>query len=258
MQQYNLPHTLTISQPDRFLLQNRYVMDDGSNFFLFVNASRLEGKSTDITFPASITRGRKAWLYDPATGKRYTLKVPADGKIHFDFGPSESFVFMFNKMGGKAPEWKAPKVSTGGLEVRNWKVSFENPEVPDVPPTVLDTLADLKDIPAYQNFMGVATYKAEVELPAGNLPRYLNLGKVGYIAEVTINGKPAGLHWYGDAVLEIGGLLKPGANTIEVKVTTLMSNYLQTLPDNLMVQRFILRRKTPLMPAGLIGPVVLY
>ena len=258
MQQYNLPHTLTISQPDRFLLQNRYVMDDGSNFFFFVNASRLEGKGTDITFPASITRGRKAWLYDPATGKRYSLKVPADGKIHFDFGPSESFVFMFNKMGGKAPEWKAPKVSTGGLEVRNWKVSFENPEVPDVPSTVLDTLADLKDIPAYQNFMGVATYTAEVELPAGNLPRYLNLGKVGYIAEVTINGKPAGLHWYGDVVLEIGGLLKPGANTIEVKVTTLMSNYLQTLPDNLMVQRFILRRKTPLMPAGLIGPVVLY
>jgi len=33
---------------------------------------------------------------------------------------------------------------------------------------------------------------------------------------------------------------------------------LQTLPDNLMVQRYILRRKTPLIPAGLIGPVVMY
>ena len=91
-----------------------------------------------------------------------------------------------------------------------------------------------------------------------SLPKYLNLGKVGYIAEVRINGKPAGLHWYGNAVLEVGGLLKPGTNTIEVKVTTLMSNYLQTLPDNLMVQRYILRRKTPLIPAGLIGPVVIY
>jgi len=98
-----------------------------------------------------------------------------------------------------------------------------------------------------------------VELPsAGQLPRYLNLGKVGYIAEVSVNGKPAGLHWYGNAVLEVGGLLTPGTNTIEVKVTTLMSNYLQTLKDNRMVQRFVLRRKTPLMPAGLIGPVVLY
>ena len=165
---------------------------------------------------------------------------------------------MFNKMGGKAPEWKPAKVSSSGLEVKNWQVSFVNPEVPDVPPTVMDTLADLKDIPAYQNFMGVATYTATVDLPSGKLPRYLNLGQVGYIAEVTINGKPAGLHWYGDAVLEVDGLLKPGPNTIEVKVTTLMSNYLQTLEDNLMAQRYIFRRKTPLMPAGLIGPVVLY
>jgi len=259
MQQYSLPHTLTISRPDRFLLQNRYVMDDGSNFFLFVNASRLEGKSTDITFPSAVTRGRKAWLYDPATGKRHSLKIPADGKLHFDFGPSESFVFMFDKMGGKAPEWKPAPVSAEGTEIKNWKVSFVNPEVPDVPPAVLDTLADLKDLPDYQNFMGTATYTATVELPsAGQLPRYLNLGKVGYIAEVSVNGKPAGLHWYGNAVLEVGGLLTPGTNTIEVKVTTLMSNYLQTLKDNRMVQRFVLRRKTPLMPAGLIGPVVLY
>ena len=165
---------------------------------------------------------------------------------------------MFNKLGGKAPEWKPVPVSTEGLEVKNWHVSFVNPEVPDVKPAVLDTLVDLKDHPDYQNFMGVATYTTTVDLPAGNLPKYLNLGKVGYIAEVSINGKPAGLHWYGNDVLEVGGLLKPGTNTIEVKVTTLMSNYLQTLPDNLMVQRYILRRKTPLIPAGLIGPVVIY
>ena len=119
-------------------------------------------------------------------------------------------------------------------------------------------LVDLKDTEAYKNFMGVATYTANVNIPAGSLPRYLNLGKVGYIAEVTINGKPAGLHWYGDAVLDVTGLLKAGDNTIEVKVTTLMSNYMQTLTENRNAQRFVLRRNTPLKPAGLIGPVVLY
>ena len=258
MSKYDLPHTLTISNPDRFLLQNQYKMDDGSDFFLFVNASRLEKKSTDITFPASVTNGRKAWLYDPATGKRYTLKVPADGKIHFDFGPSESFVFMFDKMGGKAPEYKPLPVKTEGLELKNWAVSFVNPEVPDVPGTTMAELVDLKDTEAYKNFMGVATYTANVNIPAGSLPRYLNLGKVGYIAEVTINGKPAGLHWYGDAVLDVTGLLKAGDNSIEVKVTTLMSNYMQTLTENRNAQRFVLRRNTPLKPAGLIGPVVLY
>ena len=51
-------------------------------------------------------------------------------------------------------------------------------------------------------------------------------------------------------------LLRPA--TIEVKVTTLMSNYLQTMKDNAVAQRFVLRRETPLVPAGLIGPVKMY
>ena len=255
---YNLPSSVKIGTPDRFLLQNRYTMDDGSDFFLFVNASRLEGKSTDITFPASITKGRKAWIYDPATGKRHPLKLDASGKVHFDFGPSESFVFMFNKMGGEASAYKKLPVSGAKpVEVKDWAVTLVNPEVPDVPGTTMENLVDLKDTEEYKNFMGTATYTARFTV-SGTLPKYLNLGKVGYIAEVKLNGKPAGLHWYGDAVLPVDGLVKAGDNTIEVKVTTLMSNYMQTLKDNRNAQRFVLRRNTPLKPAGLIGPVVLY
>ena len=255
---YNLPCSVKIGTPDRFLLQNRYTMDDGSDFYLFVNASRLEGKSTDITFPASITKGRKAWIYDPATGKRHPLKLDASGKVHFDFGPSESFVFMFNKMGGEATALKKLPVSGANpVEVKDWAVTLVNPEVPDVPGTVMADLVDLKDTEEYKNFMGTATYTARFTV-SGALPKYLNLGKVGYIAEVKINDKPAGLHWYGDAVLPVDGLVKAGDNTIEVKVTTLMSNYMQTLKDNRNAQRFVLRRNTPLKPAGLIGPVTLY
>ena len=258
--QYSLPRSVEIGTPDRFLLQNRYTMDDGSDFYLFVNASRLEAKSTDITFPARITRGKKAWLYNPATGERHSLSVPASGKIHFDFGPSESFVFMFNKMGGKAPEYKPlPTAGAEGnsLALENWSVTFDHPRVPDVADTTMTSLVDLKDTENYKHFMGTATYTASVHLE-GPLPRYLNLGKVGYIAEVKINGKAAGLHWYGNAVMDVKGLLQQGENRIEVKVTTLMSNYLQTLEDNFVVQRYIIRRKTPMVPAGLIGPVTLY
>ena len=255
---YNLPSSVKIGTPDRFLLQNRYTMDDGSDFYFFVNASRLEGKSTDITFPASITKGRKAWIYDPATGKRHPLKLDASGKVHFDFGPSESFVFMFNKMGGEATAYKKLPVSGAKpVEVKDWAVTLVNPEVPDVPGTTMEKLVDLKDTEEYKNFMGTATYTARFTV-SGALPKYLNLGKVGYIAEVSINGKPAGLHWYGDAVIPVDGLVKAGNNTIEVKVTTLMSNYMQTLKDNRNAQRFVLRRNTPLKPAGLIGPVILY
>ena len=64
MEKYNLPHTLTISDPDRFLLQNQYITDDGSDVFLFMNAHMSEAKETDIVFPKSVTAGHHAWLYD--------------------------------------------------------------------------------------------------------------------------------------------------------------------------------------------------
>ena len=255
--EYSLPGYVTVSHPDRFLLQNHYKMDDGSLFYLFVNASRIEGKSTDIVFPASVMRGRRAWLYNPADGNRYALNIPADGRLHFDFGPSESFVFMFNKMGGSAPEWKPVPMPSGGMEVRDWDVVFDNPEVPGVEPCHMSELQDLKDMEQYKGFMGTAVYTSRVNVE-GELPKYISLGKVGNIAEVKINGKPAGLHWYGNAVLNVSGLLKTGENVIEVKVTTLMSNYMRTLTDNRNAQRFVIRRGTPLKPSGLIGPVVLY
>jgi hypothetical protein len=216
-----------------------------------------ESRATDITFPASVTKGRKAWIYDPATGKRHSLKIPADGKIHFEFGPSESFVFMFNKLPGSAPEYKPLPVRTEGIELKNWKVVLENPEVKDVPDTTMADLKDLKDIEAYKNFMGTATYTTSINV-TGAIPSYLNLGKVGYIADVTVNGKPAGIHWYGNSVLDVSGLIVKGDNLIEIKVTTLMSNYMQTLKDNAIAKRFVLRRNTPLLPSGLTGPVTLY
>lgn len=78
------------------------------------------------------------------------------------------------------------------------------------------------------------------------------------ICEVWVNGKPAGVKWFGERVYDITGLLRPGDNTIEIKVTTLMGNYIQTLKDNKVAQRFVIKRKQPYVSAGLIGPVKLY
>ena len=87
----------------------------------------------------------------------------------------------------------------------------------------------------------------------------IDLGDVQVMAELIVNGHNAGLLWRAPYLSpDLLPWLHEGENTIEVKVTTLMSNYLQTMPDNAVAQRFVLRRNTPLMPAGLIGPVKLY
>ena len=70
---------------------------------------------------------------------------------------------------------------------------------------------------------------------------------------------PAGIRWWGNAVFDLSGLLKEGDNVLEVEVHTLMGNYMRTLTDNPVVQRFLLGRKEqPAAPMGLIGPVHIY
>lgn len=261
MEKYNLPHTLTISDPDRFLLQNQYITDDGSDVFLFMNAHMSEAKETDIVFPKSVTAGHHAWLYDPATGKRYTLPVDKTGKMHFRFGPSETYLFVFNRMGGSAPVWsRLPLSGDDAVKVEgSWDVKMHH-SYPDTTWTAsLDSLVDFKEMKdtAYRNFMGDVTYTKTVTL-SGKLPKYLNLGKVADICEVSVNGKPLGVKWFGERVYDVAGALKQGDNTIEVKVTTLMGNYMQTLKDNKVAQRYILKRSQPYVSAGLIGPVQLY
>jgi hypothetical protein len=110
----------------------------------------------------------------------------------------------------------------------------------------------------FRNFMGDVTYSIKVNLDGSSLPRYINLGKVADICELKVNGQEAGVKWFGERVYDIGHMLRKGENTLEIKVTTLMGNYMQTLKGNKVAQRFVLKRGQPYVPAGLIGPVKLY
>ena len=271
MRKYSLPHSITISNPDRFLLQDRYVTDDKSDMFMIMNAHMSEPRETDIIFPKSITSGKHAWIYDPASGNRFPLRLDKGGKAHFRFGPSETYLIVFNKDGrssGSAPVLHNP-VSTPVIlsEAKDlgeakgpWTLTLHQPHLDSTWTARLDTLQDFKDMAdtTFKNFMGTIIYKTTVSLDGKNLPKYINLGKVADICELKINGRDAGTMWFGERIYDISPYVKSGENTIEVKVTTLMGNYIQTLKDNKAAQRFVLRRNQPYVSAGLIGPVKLY
>ena len=209
-----------------------------------------------LEFDPSICKGRKAWVYNPSDGRKYRLKMEGN-KVHLELGPSETIVIAFNKLGGKAPEWRhLPLRKEAGTELCGWTVELRNPQVDTLIRFECDTLADLKD--SHPAFMGTATYTASINL-SDSIPSYIDLGRVCDIAELRINGQDAGLRWWGDSIFETGGLLHEGENTIEVRVTTMMGNYVRSLgSDNSAARRFILRRDHPLVSTGLLGPVVLY
>ena len=63
-----------------------------------------------------------------------------------------------------------------------------------------------------------------------------------------------GTRWYGKRIYNnIGGLLHPGNNTIEIRITTTLNNYVHTLTDDKVIQHYILKRNVPTTPAGLVG-----
>jgi hypothetical protein len=81
------------------------------------------------------------------------------------------------------------------------------------------------------------------------------------IAEVSVNGKPAGILWKRPFRAEATSALKPGANALEIKVTNLWVNRLIGDQQPNVAQRFtytaqqFYRADSPLLPSGLIGPV---
>lgn len=257
MNKYHLSHCITITQPDRFVLQNHYKADDRSDLFLFANVNLTDAKQTDVVFPESVTRGRTAWLYDPADGKRYTLKMDGQ-RLHLDLGPAEAYFVVFNNLKGGQAYRQLPTQGDNYIELDSWSASLHHSrEGWTKHIEMADSLQDLKNT-QFANFMGDITYTTTFNISGDTLPRYLNLGKVCEIAEVKINGRPAGVKWFGRRILDVNGLLHRGSNTIEVKVTTLMGNYMQTLKDNKVAQRFVIKRNAPLRSMGLLGPVRLY
>ncbi len=291
MRRYGLPHDVTVCDPDRFLLQNHYRGDDGTDWFLLANASFSEPQETDLVFAPSVCRKgarttaekdrRQALLYNPCDGQRYAPDLAGD-TLHLRLGPSETILIAFRDRKVKAPAWApTPLPSEDERPVNaSWKVTLINPQVEGEIRFETDVLADLKD--THPAFMGTATYRTTLTLPivdkgvipgstvdlqphemAGQAghdvqPFRLHLGKVCDIAEVWVNGRFAGLRWWGDPVFDLSGLLKPGDNELEIRVTTQMCNYMRTLTDNSAAKRFTLRRNHEPVSAGLLGPVTLY
>lgn len=88
-------------------------------------------------------------------------------------------------------------------------------------------------------FSGTATYTKSILAPSEWFPAdratILDLGRVGDLAEVTVNGRPAGLAWKAPFEVDVTGALLPGENLIEIKVTNQWSNRLigdRALPDD--------------------------
>jgi hypothetical protein len=188
--------------------------------------------------------------------------------VPLDFAPEDSFYVVFRKpakaqsLTVRKPVVK-PVAELGGT----WSVTFQ-PGRGAPPSATLSSLASLSDNanPGIKYFSGVATYRRSFTLPAGvrpGAPLWLDLGKIGDVAEVRVNGTYVGTAWHAPYRVNIGRAIKRGANRLDIRVADLWVNRLigdaqpgarkkitwTALPTY--------RPDAPLRPSGLIGPVTL-
>jgi hypothetical protein len=100
-------------------------------------------------------------------------------------------------------------------------------------------------------YSGIGIYSCEVVLSAAQTARRitLDLGQVKTVAEVTVNGRPAGVRIARPFRFDLTGLAGEGSNRIEVKVANTLANHMSTYPT-----KWVFEGQTV---SGLLGPVQL-
>jgi hypothetical protein len=252
---YGITPYVKIDKPDHFVTQVRY-QGGKKEMLFFINSNLSESYQLNLTLHKDIIAGRQAWIWDPVTGDRF--RIGESAAIALDLGPAESRLLVFDKEKKGLPWKPAPVAGTAAGTVGSWTAEFKHINGA-VSTTTFAVLKDLKELPEWMSFSGTVTYKCEVSVDGGK-PSWLNLGKVSGVSEVTLNGKPLGVQWYGRRIYNVGDALQQGRNSLEVKVVTSMGNYMKTLRDNPVAQYWTneKRKDQPIQSMGLIGPVTIY
>ena len=106
-------------------------------------------------------------------------------------------------------------------------------------PVSLDGTGDWSRLEGWQLFSGTLVYRGEIEVPVAD-GVVLDLGHVGDIAEVLLDGTSVGVRMWAPYHVSLG-TVAPGRHTVEVCVTNSMANAYEGMQ----------------MPSGLMGPVAI-
>lgn len=257
-QKYGLIPYVQIDKPNSFISQVRYSLKNATVLF-FSNSNMEEGYKITISPARDIIGGKQGWIWDIAGGERYLVN-PDGNSIALDLGPADSRLLVFDDERG-GPAWK--QLPTGNDQSREitgkWDIEFRHIDG-SVKKVTMEELKDIKDLPEFVHFAGTVIYHKTINITKGKDIRYLNLGKVYGVSELKINEKDAGIQWYGRRIYDVKNLLKNGDNTIEIRVVTVMGNYMKSLENNAEAQYWTNEgsKVQPLQSMGLLGPVTVY
>jgi len=214
--------------------------------------------------------GKLPELWQPQTGKREKVSYQIrDGRtiIPLKFESWEAYFIIF-KDKTTVSSYTNPATTENQLATieGEWDIHFQQGR--GAPAAI--KVSELKSWSENEDngvkyFSGTASYTKSLSAPAswftGGSQIWLDLGDVKNIAEVKVNGKPAGTVWKKPFRVNVSGALKAGTNMIEINVTNLWVNRLigdaqpgVTNKITFTTMPFY-QASSKLLPSGLLGPV---
>ena len=244
---------------------------EGKEIYFLTNQSDREISFT----PSFRVSGMKPQLWDAITGeirdlnefeelnKRISLPIKMEAL--------QSWFIVFSKSNSKnnssnqISNFQESKIIQ--TLKKSWQVNFVNKKIG--PNKIVDfpTLTDwaLSDNDKIKYYSGTAVYKSTFEFHKNNSNNdiFIDLGNVGVMATVKINGKHIGTTWIAPYTLNTLGTIKEGLNTIEVEVVNVWRNRLtgdKLLPKEQQTTWLIndaVGTEEALVTSGLLGPVTI-
>jgi hypothetical protein len=238
---------------------------DGEIYWVNNRNPRVE--NLDATFRV---QGKAAEVWHADTGKMEPVSYQMAGAnttVPLRLDPNDALFVVFRKAAATPSRIVVSPVETPLATLEGaWEVRF--PVNRGAPSSItLDTLSSWSENAdaGVKYFSGTATYIKTIQAPddwfKSGARLLLDLGSVKNLAEVTVNGQPLGILWKTPFCADMTGWLKPGANTVEIKVTNLWVNRLigDAQPDApkkyTTTNRQLYGADAPLLPSGLLGPV---
>lgn len=241
---------------------------DGKDEIYFL--SNQQDAAQTITARFRVTgKAPRLWRAETGTSEAVPYRVEnGETVVPLTLNAGDAVFVAFRDAAGKQPAPRA-RTTTPVLALdEGWSVRFQADRGAPASITLskLESLTEQAD-PAVKYFSGIATYSRDFTLakaPKKGEALWLDLGAVGDLADVTVNGVPVGAPWHAPYRVDIGKAAKKGVNTLQVRVANTWVNRLvgdaqpgaqsgsgpitwTALPTY--------RADAPLRPAGLIGPV---
>jgi len=219
-------------EPSNRDLRFIHIQKEGLHFYLLVN----EGEKP-IQGDLIIRERGAVEFWNPWNGERESCNAVETSEglsVRLALGHRESLVLVVDPDGTFIPSAHPEPIRTAVPLVEAWKVSTDDDKPVDVP-----ALTDWAQHAGFELFSGTLVYRISFEPPTGCDDLSIDLGQVGDIAEVFLDGKSRGVRMWAPYRFHLGRRPTSDSVQLEVHVTNSMANEYNGAQ----------------MPSGLIGPV---